>query len=402
MAMPTRATRLLRHTLSLLIVLHIIFIKQVTAVAVYDAKRIRQPQATTPHHGSSTAPSDAASSQTAWWNGCKNGLASALSAACAKTVLQPLDAIKTMQQVAVVSNSHGASRLTIVGACRELARRPGGLSNFYSGLGVSAIGSMPGVAIYFGVYSYCKQRLLNATFQRRNNDSFRLHPTLAVALSAAIGNTVASVSRVPYEVVKQQLQTGQYDSTWQALSAIAKSPDWYRKMFPKGGIASQMLRDVPYAIVTLVCYEHLQERYGSNSWKRQKAMLETQPARSRRKPAVSIKTPPRQSWDFLLGGIAGGIGSWATSPLDVIKTRLQTDPVGAASMYQGSLSKCFQLTLQEGGLSAFMRGSLPRIAHKIPANAFFFLFYEGFRRLLRVQDTTSTATENASSVRRKR
>ena len=31
----------------------------------------------------------------------------------------------------------------------------------------------------------------------------------------------------------------------------------FRKLFPVGGIASQMLRDIPYAVVTLLTYEHL-------------------------------------------------------------------------------------------------------------------------------------------------
>ena len=322
--------------------------------------------------------SSSSSSHTgAWWNGCKNGLASALSAACAKTVLQPLDAIKTLQQVSTGGSATTATaQYTLLGACRELASRPGGLGNFYAGLGVAAIGSMPGVAIYFGVYSYCKQRLLSddvANADRHGNNK-TMNPTLAIALSAAIGNTVASVSRVPYEVVKQQLQTGQYSNTRQALVSIIKSPDWYRKLFPPGGIASQMLRDVPYAVVTLVCYEHLQAKYGSSS------------SGMANKSNKNNNAKASRAWDFLLGGLAGGMGSWVTNPLDVIKTRLQTDASGASSLYHGSLTRCFQQTLQEGGLAAFMRGSVPRLAHKIPANAFFFLFYEGFRRLLRVQD----------------
>ena len=36
-----------------------------------------------------------------------------------------------------------------------------------------------------------------------------------VAASAGIGNTVASVFRVPYEVVKQRLQAGVYDTTYE-------------------------------------------------------------------------------------------------------------------------------------------------------------------------------------------
>ena len=286
-----------------------------------------------------------------WLHGFKNGLASALSAACAKTVLQPIDAVKTMQQY----SQKGRSGLTVLGACQELMQRPGGVSNFYAGLGVTVIGAMPGVALYFGVYSSCKRSFLQTDFGKQ-------HKTLAIAMSAAIGNSVASFSRVPYEVVKQQLQTGIYDNTWQALSAIAKSPQWFSMIFPRGGVAIQMLRDVPYAVVTLIMYEHLQASFGT------KRVVAQQKSRA---------------WDFALGGIAGGVGSWVTNPLDVLKTRLQTD---SQLLYDGSVLRCMTSTWQEGGLPVLLRGSVPRLAHKIPANAFFFFFYEFFRRVLKVED----------------
>ncbi len=65
--------------------------------------------------------------------------------------------------------------------------------------------------------------------------------TLSVATAAAIGNTVASFSRVPYEVVKQKLQTGEYSSTFVAISNMFQSQG-LRAFFPVGGISIQMIR----------------------------------------------------------------------------------------------------------------------------------------------------------------
>jgi len=288
----------------------------------------------------------------AGWNGLKSGAASASAAACVKTLLQPVDAVKTVQQFA-------STNVSLRQAAQILWERPGGFLNFYAGWGVTVIGSLPGVSLYFGVYSYCKQLLLT------RSDWGGRHKTASIALSAAIGNTVASFSRVPYEVVKQKLQAGVYDTTGAALRDALKHPTTL--LFPKGGVWTQMLRDVPYAVVTLLLYESLQQRFGSGN----------KTESSSQKPPSPTK---QRLLDFVVGGTAGGIGSWVTNPMDVVKTRLQTQPGG------GTVWPTIQKIYQEGGASAFLRGAVPRLLHKVPANAFFFYFYELFKRLYRVEE----------------
>ena len=257
----------------------------------------------------------------------------------------------------------------------------------YAGLDVAALGSMPSVGLYFGVYSYCKRILDPAMKQcwgstiRTERDcqddrvidgrkhqvdasllSDRVLHNLAIGLSAAIGNTVASFSRVPYEVIKQSLQTGQYATTTQAISQMGKDGGM-RSFFPLGGISIQMLRDIPYAIVTLLSYEYMKE-----VWVLKRS-----------------EHDPKNRWirDMIAGATAGGIGSYVTNPFDVIKTRLQTTT--KSDGYGGSIAACAMAVMKEGGPMAFLRGSVPRLIHKIPANGFFFVFYEFFKRVLRVE-----------------
>ena len=325
-----------------------------------------------------TTTTTTTTSSAAWLDGLKNGLASALAAACVKTTLQPIDAIKTIQQYHHINNSGAAtaataaqSSLTVLAACREImSSGPGGFWNFYAGLGVTVFGAMPGVALYFGVYSYCKKHLLQTAVGSR-------HKTASIAVSAAIGNSVASFSRVPYEVIKQKLQTKAYSSTWEAFHAIATSGQWLSIIFPPGGVAIQMIRDVPYAICTLMLYEYLKSLSATHRYDNNTTNSSSSSRRRHRRLVVNDK-----AWDFALGGIAGGVGSWVTTPMDVVKTRLQTDP----GLYDGSVWKCTKALWLEGGAPVFLRGAVPRLMHKVPANAFFFLFYETFRKLLRVND----------------
>jgi hypothetical protein len=263
-----------------------------------------------------------------------------------------------------------------------ISSRPGGFGNLYAGLAVSALGSMPSVGLYFGVYSYCKRTIgpiLMTRFgsERRGgsagpDDGDGISPiisdvairNLSIACSAAIGNTVASFSRVPYEVVKQSLQTGQYPSTMIAMSTMWKDGG-FRSFFPLGGVSIQMVRDIPYAIFTLLSYECIKER-----WVMRKSVDD-----------------PDNRWlrDMAAGATAGGIGSYLTNPFDVVKTRLQTTAANVGSSgggHGGSIAKCAAAIYEEGGSSAFLRGSVPRLMHKIPANGLFFVFYEFFKRVL--------------------
>ena len=52
---------------------------------------------------------------------------------------------------------------------------------------------------------------------------------------------------------------------------------------------------------------------------------------------------------------------------------------------------------KEGGTAAFLRGSVPRLMHKVPANCFFFLFYEMFRRLLNADGSAGTETTKVAT-----
>ena len=345
------------------------------------------------------------SSSSATMNGIKSSAASALAAGCSKTLLAPFDTIKTMQQQAIAqSSASGATKgLSLLQAAKLVCSRPGGFLELYAGLGVAVVGAMPSVGLYFGVYAYAKDKL-TPIFQHtlcdehENNDTNIDGDTcasndngnknkngykfgykcltksqarsLSIASSAAIGNTVASFSRVPYEVVKQKLQTAEYSSTVEALSHLWKSGGM-RAFFPMGGVSIQMIRDIPYAIVTLMTYEYLREHWVNAN--RDTGMSSSSSSSSGTKRAKPWR-------DMVAGGFSGGCGSFFTNPMDVIKTRLQINP----TEYNGNVWVCAKRTFEEGGGGAFLRGSVPRLIHKVPANAFFFVFYEFFCRTLGV------------------
>ena len=126
-------------------------------------------------------------------DGVKNSIASATATAVVKIILQPLDTIKTIQQ------ARPNIKLGPIKAAAEVIKNRG-IGGLWSGIGISILGSSPSGAVYFGVYTSVK-----AHITKYFSPQYKL---VAVAISAAIGNTFASVLRAPYEVLKQRIQTG--------------------------------------------------------------------------------------------------------------------------------------------------------------------------------------------------
>jgi solute carrier family 25 S-adenosylmethionine transporter 26 len=309
-------------------------------------------------------------------DGIKNAMASGLATAVVKTFLQPLDTIKTIQQAQKI-------KLGPIKAAMQIIEQRG-IKGLWSGIGITVVGSTPSVAVYFGVYSSLKSRLTQIF-----PPELKL---LAVALSAAVGNTFASVLRVPYEVLKQRIQTGRHQSAWEAVVFSWKN-DGPLGLFDKGKLSSQIIRDIPYAIITLVSYEILQSVVSKAVQKQQmkrKEIEEGNDVSSNKEDGDSDTFfPSKKIRDALCGALAGGWGSFLTTPMDVVKTRMMT-----GSEFS-TIGEAFYRILKEEGLLTFFVGVGPRLTHKIPANGLFFLCYEAFRTFLQVDGAAGIGEKKA-------
>eukprot|EP01039_Chlorochromonas_danica_P006071 gene6071-6685_t len=288
-------------------------------------------------------------------DGMKNAIASGLASVIVRTLLQPFDTIKTVQQM----HPHPLS----VAQTAKMIVATRGVRDLWSGVLVTALGSAPSVAVYFGVFSSTKKRL--ATLLPPDQRF------LAVGMASMMANSLAAVLRVPYEVYKQRLQAGFGKSTAEVVLASWRS-EGLRGLFSGGKLVSQIARDVPYALVTAVSYDLLQHLLHSH-----------------RIATNSSSTPPRlahkhEVGDAICGAVAGGLGSFVTTPLDVIKTRLMLASPGLSTSSPAfrSFGEAFRGINAESGLGGFFAGTTPRVLQKVPANGLFFLFYESLRYFL--------------------
>lgn len=171
-------------------------------------------------------------------------------------------------------------------------------------------------------------------------------------------------------------------------------------MFSSGKLSSQIIRDVPYAILTLLSYEIIQGYLHARGKRTQsEAATDSQSSSSTAASSPAVKAALSQKWqDALAGSIAGGIGSFLTNPMDVVKTRLMTTAAAPEGAVAGSVVGTVTSIIRDEGLPTFFIGSIPRLMHKIPANGLFFLCYEAFKAMLGVE---RSATVIANAPRQK-
>ncbi|TYK13686.1 S-adenosylmethionine carrier 1 [Cucumis melo var. makuwa] len=243
-----------------------------------------------------------------------------------ETALYPIDTIKTRLQAV-----RGGGQIVLKG--------------LYAGLGGNIAGVLPASALFVGVYEPTKQKLLR-TFPESLS-------ALAHFTAGAIGGIAASLIRVPTEVVKQRMQTGQFASAPDAVRLIA-TKEGFKGLY--AGYGSFLLRDLPFDAIQFCIYEQLRIGY-----------------------KLAAKRELNDPENAIIGAFAGALTGAITTPLDVIKTRLMVQ--GSANQYKGIVD-CVQTIVREEGAPALLKGIGPRVLWIGIGGSIFFGVLESTKRLL--------------------
>ncbi|KAH7549219.1 hypothetical protein JRO89_XS13G0000300 [Xanthoceras sorbifolium] len=292
-----------------------------------------------------------------------------------------------------------------------------GLRGFYRGITPGIIGSLATGATYFGFIESTKKWIEES------------HPTLgghwSHFIAGAVGDTLGSFVYVPCEVMKQRMQVQGTKTSWSSVVLKDNIPvksslqmygyykgichagcSIWKEQGLRGLYWSTLARDVPFAglmapgcvnvgyhsvqsgNLQVAFYEGLKDltAYGKQRW------------------IPSLDRYINSSIEGLvLGGLAGGFSAYLTTPMDVIKTRMQVQ--GSTVRYNGWLDAVHKIWMTEGPKGMF-RGSIPRITWYIPASALTFMAVEflrdNFNKRLEIDSTkevTSLSIDKKGSIR---
>jgi hypothetical protein len=91
-------------------------------------------------------------------------------------------------------------------------------------------------------------------------------------------------------------------------------------------------------------------------------------------------------WNMLNGASAGALASWLTSPLDLVKMRMQVDrgPAAFGYNYSGVATGVYQIW-KDGGPRALWRGSTVRMAYQAPQAALTMSSFEWMKTRLQAE-----------------
>ncbi|KAJ3326622.1 hypothetical protein HDU76_012770 [Blyttiomyces sp. JEL0837] len=228
-------------------------------------------------------------------------------------------------------------------------RAAGGFSGVYKGLSSAVIGSAPGAAAFFVTYESLKKSLNGFSGKGKGSES------LVHMAAASGGEIMACFVRVPTEVVKQLMQTGQYTSVSGAVTSILKA-DGVAGLYR--GYLMTVFREIPFTCVQFPLYEYMKKQW------------------SKRK---SHQVSPVEA--SLCGSISGGIAAAVTTPLDVVKTRIMLSQKNGVDGYN-SIPGTFRKVVADEGASALFKGIGPRVTWISIGGAVFLGTYEVVLRIL--------------------
>ena len=274
------------------------------------------------------------------------GIAGGVAGSTGTTLLFPLDAAKTLRQTnpKVYSSLGSSLRALLTTRANKVGVTPATLRRLYSGVGIASFWSFPSSFLYFYTYTAFKGAL-------------PLSGPLLHSVSAASGNAVSSIIFVPKEMIKQRSQmTGM--KVRECISTI------FRDKGLKGFYVSYvptLFRNVPSAVLRFTIYESLRSNIEA--------------VKSIGVDAGDDRGGSGGVMFAVAGGVAGSAASLLTTPLDVLKTRMNTGDFSG-------VVQCAKYVARNDGMKGLFAGAGARAGWSCAFSAVGFGVFEAVKSAL--------------------
>lgn len=227
---------------------------------------------------------------------------------------------------------------------------------------------MPESAIKFGSYEAAKRLFAKL---EGHNDPTRIE-SWSKFVSGGIGGMISQFAVYPIDTLKFRMQCETVSGGLHGNRLIIATA---KKMWNTGGIAAYyrglpmgLFGIFPYAALDLGTFEYLKRAITVRSAKK-----------------LGCHEDDAQPGGFVtaaIGGLSGAIGASAVYPLNVLRTRLQSQgTVLHPRTYTGIMDVARQ-TIQGEGLRGLFRGLTPNLLKVVPAVSITYVVYDKSKKVI--------------------
>lgn len=300
----------------------------------------------------------------------KNLVAGAMARGLAAVIMFPIDVVKTrmqFQRSSALQNHNIRTYKNGIDAFFSIIREEG-ILRMYKGLPMKLVYITPAAAVSFTVYEQFMTNV-NAELQKKNSSKVSWTLPLLTLAAGGFARVLGTACRTPFDILKQQLQIEGQIYGVKSKTIMQTIKHVLQQQGLKGfwsGYSVTLLRDAPFAAIYFTSYEALKRLQLKLLEKRDFATGYNKNEKT---------TAQKSAAHFISGAFAGAIATLCTIPIDVVKTRLQTQSQLAEIQYNG-IADAFKKIYREEGRKAFTKGLGPRLAYIMPAAALTFTIYE--------------------------
>ncbi|KYQ91268.1 mitochondrial substrate carrier family protein [Tieghemostelium lacteum] len=307
----------------------------------------------------------------------KQMIASIIGGMVTALTVTPLDVVKTRLQTSTKSKIGGTVDTLIK------ITRTEGIHTLWRGLGPSLLMTIPSSTIYFTTYEHLKDYMykltdgdnINRNIENTTHSRFTV-PLLAGSLARIISATFTS----PIELIRTNSQGVVQKDPFNSVRLIRQI---YTNVGLTGlwrGLIPTLIRDVPFSAFYWSGYEITKEIL-----MKQRSHLYQYPYNSRNPTPFFV--------NFLSGAISGTFAAIITTPIDVIKTRIQmsvqqeqilhqspnnqqSNSSNNSKSFSSSPTQNLKMIIEKEGWKGLTKGMVPRVAKVSPACAIMVSTYE--------------------------
>ncbi|THW05404.1 hypothetical protein D6D23_09203 [Aureobasidium pullulans] len=310
-------------------------------------------------------------------------LAGGISGVASRTTTAPLDRLKVYliaqtgatETVQAVKNGAPAaaaksSANTLVRACKELWAA-GGIRSLFAGNGLNVVKVMPESAVKFGSYEAAKKMV--ARFEGHTNTR-KISP-VSQFIAGGVAGMVSQAVVYPLDTLKFRMQCETVPGGLRGTRLIAATAV---KMWGKNGIVSfyrglpmGLVGMFPYAAIDLGTFEYLKRTITAYNVKKY--------------GGHEADAAPSSFATALIGGFSGAFGASAVYPLNLLRTRLQSQGTASHPRTYTGIMDVTRQTLAGEGVRGLFKGLTPNLLKVVPAVSITYVVYENTKKALNLR-----------------